>query len=401
MYHRLVSAVSAILLPAMLPSAAAAQSLPNPEIVLTGTEAYSTDAGKFTHYRFDVRNKGAFPADLFITSPGLPPCGTNANASRSWVDFYDASGKRLLGFCTIASSAELGTIWFSVPDGTPAPTSVYIEIWDRLTNKRYRSNLAETAAPAPAQSAPAASTNRQKWVVLRKDADLIFTADMAGRTSAGTYPMAVLLTPRGNLDTTPDRPTIVSVDGTPECSVGTIKFSGLSPYVDQFNQPGLQEKLQYSSADWLPMLCRDKGSSYPPFANPATLWSVYGLFDNAGGADLSMGFLSMGPGRLSFFRSPLPFTVTQIVYYPDLPKGGHLEGDRQIDCTARRVGAPKFEFVDGKLARTAMSRSEWIADAAKDDEALLKWQCDKLPPISITADFAYVETAFRRFLAKP
>jgi hypothetical protein len=48
-----------------------------------------------------------------------------------------------------------------------------------------------------------------------------------------------------------------------------------------------------------------------------------------------------------------------------------------------------------------MSRTEWIADAAKDDEALLKWQCDKLPPISITADFSYVETAFRRYLAKP
>lgn len=401
MYRRLVSALSAVMLSGMLPSAAAAQSLPNPEIVLTGTESYSTAAGKFTRYRFDVRNKDAFPADLFTASPGLPPCGTNANSSRSWVDFYDASGKRLYGFCALSSSAQLGTIWFAVPDDTPPPASVYIEIWDRLTNKRYRSNFAEPAAAAPAQSPPAASTSRQKWVVLRKDADLIFTADLAGRTSGGTFPLAILFTPRGSLDTTPDRPTIIPVDGTPDCGAGTIKFSGPSPYVDQLNQPGLQEKLQYSSADWLPMLCRGKGSPYPPFANPATLWSIYALFDNAGGSDLSMGYLSMQPGRISFFRSPLPFTVTQIVYHSNLPVGGHLEGDRQIDCAARRVSAPKFEFVDDKLARTAMRRPEWIADAAQDDEALLKWQCDKLPPISITADFAFVDAAFRRYLAKP
>jgi len=402
MYRRFVAALCAILLSAIIfQSSAFAQALPNPEIVLAGTETYSTSSGKFIRYRFDVANKDAFPMDLFTASPGLPPCGLNANASRSWVDFYDANGKRLYGFCALASPAELGTIWFAVPEGTPPPSSVYIEIIDRLTNKRYRSNLASPTAPAQAQSSTAASTNQQKWVVLRKDADLIFTADLAGRSSAGTYPMAVLLTPRGNLDTTPDRPTIIRVEGTPECSAGTIKFSGFSPYVDQLNQPGPQEKLQYSSVDWTPMLCRGKESSYRPFANPATLWAVYGLFDNAGGADLSMGFLSMGPGRLSFFRVPVPFTATHIVYYPDLPNGGHLESDRQIDCTTRRVSAPKFDFVDDRLARKPMSRPEWIADATKDDEVLLKWQCDKLPPISITADFAYVEAAFRRHLVKP
>lgn len=384
-----------------LSSSAAAQSLPNPEIVLTGTESYSTAAGKFTRYRFDVPNKTAFPADLFTASPGLPPCGINVNASRSWVDFYDGNGKRLYGFCALASPADLGTIWFALPEGTPPPSSVYIEISDRLTNKRYRSNLVDPAAPAQAQSSLAGSTNQQKWVVLRKDADLIFAADIAGRTSAGAYPMAVLLTPRGKLDTTPDRPTIIPIEGTPDCSTGTIKFSASSPYAEQLNQPALQEKLQYSSGEWSPIICGGKGSSYRPFANPATLWSVYGLFDNAGGADLSMGFLSMGPGRLSFFRVPIAFTATQIVYYPDLPTGGHLEGNRQIDCTTRRVTAPRFEFVDNKLARKPMSRPEWIADAAKDDEVLLKWQCDKLPPISITADFAYVEAAFRRFFVKP
>lgn len=255
-------------------------------------------------------------------------------------------------------------------------------------------------APAKAASSSAAATIQPKWVVLRKDADLIFAADVAGRSPSGTYPMAVLFTPRGSLDTTPDRPTIIAVDGTPDCSIGTIKYSGESPYVGQLNQPGLQDKLQYSSAGWLPMVCGGKEPPYRSFANPATLWSVYGLFDNPGGSDLSMGFLSMGPGRLSFFRSPLPLTATQILFYSDLPTGSHLEADRQIDCAARSVGKPSFALVDARLERQAMSRPEWTEEAAKDDEALLRWQCDKLPPISIPADFAYVEAAFRRYLVK-
>lgn len=400
MFGRLITALGAIMVfAAGLPSTAAEQSLPNPNIELLNTEAYSTSEGKFIRYRFDVPNKTSFPADLFIASPGLPPCGTNANASRSWVDVFDAKGTRLYGFCALGSPAELDSIWFAVPEGAPPPSAVYIEIWDRLTNKRYRSNQ---VALTPAKSAASlAGSAIQRWVVLRKDADLIFAADMAGRSPSGTYPMAVVFTPHGSLDSTPDRPTIIAVDGTPDCSAGTIKYSGDSPYVGQLNQPGLQEKLQYSSAGWLPMVCGSKEPPYRPFANPATLWSVYALFDNPGGSALSMAFLSMGPGRLSFFRAPLPFTATQILFFSDLPQGGHLEGHRQIDCAARRVSPPTFELVDAKLERKALSRPEWAADAAKDDEALLRWQCDKLPPISVAADFAFVEAAFRRHLVKP
>jgi len=401
MLGRLIVALCAIIVSAIaLPSSAAAQPIPNPEIRLIGTEAYSTASGKFIRYRLDVSNKASFPEDLFIASPGLPPCGKNANASRSWVDVFDAKGTRLYGFCALGSPADLGAVWFAVPEGAPPPSSAYIEIWDRLTNRRYRSNPV-VLAPAKTESSSAGATTQQKWVVLRKDADLIFAADVASRSPSGTYPMAVFFTPRGSLDTTPDRPTIIAVNGKPDCSSGTIKYSGESPYVDQLNEPGLQEKLQYSSAGWRPMICGGKEPSYRPFANPATLWSVYGLFDNSGGSDLSMGFLSMGPGRLSFFRSPLPFTATHILFYSDLPSGGHLEADRQIDCASRRVSTPSFELVGANLSRKAMSRPEWIADAAKDDEALLRWQCDKLSAISVAADFSYVEAAFRRHLVKP
>lgn len=124
---------------------AAAQSIPNPILYLTGIEYYSTAGGNFVRYRYDVFNKDQYPSALFQPAPGLPPCGTNTNSARSWVDFFDSRGKRLYGFCALGSPQDLGKIWFAVPEGTVPPSYVYIEIQDRQTNTRYKSNLADTA----------------------------------------------------------------------------------------------------------------------------------------------------------------------------------------------------------------------------------------------------------------
>ena len=44
---------------------------------------------------------GPLSNDLFVPSPGLPPCGRNANASRTWLNIYDDRGVRLYGWCAI------------------------------------------------------------------------------------------------------------------------------------------------------------------------------------------------------------------------------------------------------------------------------------------------------------
>ena len=62
----------------------------------------------------------------------------------SWVDFFDSRGKRLYGFCSLGSPSDLGKIWFATEEGTIPPSYVYIVIHDRQTNKKYKSNLAET-----------------------------------------------------------------------------------------------------------------------------------------------------------------------------------------------------------------------------------------------------------------
>jgi len=118
--------------------------LPNPVLYLTSTEYYSTGGKNFIRYRYDVLNKDAYPDAMFAPAPALPPCGKNTNASRTWVDIFDSRGKRLYGFCALGKAADLGSIWFAMEDSEVPPSYVYIELNDRQTETKYRSNLADT-----------------------------------------------------------------------------------------------------------------------------------------------------------------------------------------------------------------------------------------------------------------
>ena len=125
-------------------AAPAAVAPPNPVLTLTALERYSAGGKNWIRHRYDVPNKDRYPAEMFAAAPSLPPCGTNTNASRSWVDFFDSTGKRLYGFCALPSPEALGKIWFATEEGTVPPSQVYIEITDRQTKMKYRSNLADT-----------------------------------------------------------------------------------------------------------------------------------------------------------------------------------------------------------------------------------------------------------------
>ena len=117
---------------------------PNPILYMTGAEYYTAGGKNWVRHRYDVFNKDQYPAEMFAAAPNLPPCGTNTNASRSWVDFFDSRGKRLYGFCALGDPANLGKIWFATEEGTIPPSYVYIEIHDRQTDQKYKSNLADT-----------------------------------------------------------------------------------------------------------------------------------------------------------------------------------------------------------------------------------------------------------------
>ena len=123
---------------------ASAPVLPNPVLYLMHQEFFTNNGKNFVRYRFDVLNKNEYPNDFFAKSPDLPPCGSNTQAARTWVDVYDMSGRRLQGFCNLGKTSDLGTIWFALEEGKVPPSYVYIELNDRKTNTKYKSNLADT-----------------------------------------------------------------------------------------------------------------------------------------------------------------------------------------------------------------------------------------------------------------
>ena len=120
-------------------------ALPNPILYLTHMEVYQVQGQSFVRYNYDVFNKESYPAAMFAAAPSLPPCGANTNSSRTWVDFYNGrTNQRIYGFCALGSPASLNRIWFALPEGQIPPSYVYIELNDRQTNTKYRSNLADT-----------------------------------------------------------------------------------------------------------------------------------------------------------------------------------------------------------------------------------------------------------------
>jgi hypothetical protein len=123
---------------------ASAPPLPNPIVYFVGPEYVTISGKQMIRYHYDVLNKDAYPDEMFAKSPNLPPCGANTQAARTWVDLYDQSGKRLNGFCALGKSSDLSKIWFALEETVIPPSYIYIELNDRKTSTKYKSNLADT-----------------------------------------------------------------------------------------------------------------------------------------------------------------------------------------------------------------------------------------------------------------
>ena len=123
---------------------ASAPVIPNPVLYFLGPEYVEIGGKQMIRYHYDVLNKDQFPDDMFAKSPNLPPCGSNTQAARTWVDIYNQGGKRLNGFCALGKSDDLGKIWFAMEETVIPPSYIYIELNDRKTNTKYKSNLADT-----------------------------------------------------------------------------------------------------------------------------------------------------------------------------------------------------------------------------------------------------------------
>ena len=120
-------------------------ALPNPVLFFIGQESVTIEGKHLIRYNYAVDNFASYPNELFAPAPELPPCGKNTKSSRTWVDIYEQGGKRLNGFCAFGKSSDLTAIWFALEESVVPPSWIYIELTDRKTNTKYKSNLAESA----------------------------------------------------------------------------------------------------------------------------------------------------------------------------------------------------------------------------------------------------------------
>lgn len=142
--RRSVLALFAAILVVTMQTGVTAPAPPNPVLTFTRSEVFEAGGKQKIRYHFDVANKSEYPNDMFAPAPDLPPCGANTRSSRTWVDLYDQHGKRLNGFCALGKSADLDNIWFATDSDAVPPSWIYIEMTDRKTGTKYKSNLAET-----------------------------------------------------------------------------------------------------------------------------------------------------------------------------------------------------------------------------------------------------------------
>ena len=74
-------------------AAAPAPALPNPVLYLDGNRTLPNGGKQFIRYRYDVFNKDAYPGRFLCGLAEFAAMRKNTKAARTWVDFYDQSGK--------------------------------------------------------------------------------------------------------------------------------------------------------------------------------------------------------------------------------------------------------------------------------------------------------------------
>lgn len=129
----------------------AVASLPIPVLAFTGREDSAPTEGRepYVMCNLSITNWSDFSADFFQSSPDLPPCGRNTNASRTWVDILDAvNDARLYGFCALGSPNDLTHLWFATPPDK-VPARVYVQLQDRRANVVRKSNVVDTTTVQP------------------------------------------------------------------------------------------------------------------------------------------------------------------------------------------------------------------------------------------------------------
>ena len=127
--------------------AAAGQEFSKPQLGFIRAEDFTEKGRMLRMYTVEIVNRSEFDDELFAASPELPPCGLNANSSRTWINIYADDGHRIYGWCGIRSNAELSSLKFILPVDQPQPAKLYVDFVDRRNGKIVRSKKVPVEAP--------------------------------------------------------------------------------------------------------------------------------------------------------------------------------------------------------------------------------------------------------------
>jgi len=116
------------------------QTMPKPKLKLIAVTDGVNNGFAVKVYEIEVVNRADISDEFFIAAPALPPCGTNTNASRTWINLYNEKSTRMYGWCGVKSNSELASLGFMIPAGEPQPKKIFIDLVDRAEGIVLRSN---------------------------------------------------------------------------------------------------------------------------------------------------------------------------------------------------------------------------------------------------------------------
>ena len=117
-------------------------SLPKPTLSLKGIERvldFDGDPINRTRYLIQVDNWRDFSPELFVASPDLPAIGRNKSASRTRVSILNERGKHIYGYVGFNNPKDLTRMSLVYADWQMINNAVIVEITDRRTGHKVRS----------------------------------------------------------------------------------------------------------------------------------------------------------------------------------------------------------------------------------------------------------------------